>query len=217
MTTIHPSHLRASRRTPLPVHRARPTVFLFTGHIVDAPDRAVPRFPASAVPAAALRIAHALHEADARPGDLALTQGAAGGDLLFCHAALQLHLSLALLQPFDETTFVHASVAHRGPDWVARYEAVRRQIPGQAVQSAPLVLGALKPGQDAYARCNEWLLATARQAAATPASLHVLALWDGEGGDGPGGTAHLVDTARATGARVTVIHPMRPRAQRQVA
>ena len=61
---------------------------LFTGHMVDAPDRAVPRFPATRVDAAAHRIAAVLDEIGAGPEDLALTQGAAGGDLLFAEACL---------------------------------------------------------------------------------------------------------------------------------
>lgn len=206
-----------SLRHWLPVHRAQGRVFLFTGHIVDAPDRPQPRFPASAVPTAAHRIAHALDEASARPGDLALTQGAAGGDLLFCHAALQRHLALALMQPFDETSFVQQSVAPRGDPWLQRYQAVRRHVPRVPLASAPLSLGPLRAGQDGYARCNAWLLATALAAAGSAARLHLIALWDGEAGDGPGGTAHLVAEAEAAGAQITLLHPLRPRSQRQAA
>ena len=61
---------------------------LFTGHMVDAPGRATPRFPATRIDAAARRIAAALDDIGAGPEDLALTQGAAGGDLLFAEACL---------------------------------------------------------------------------------------------------------------------------------
>ena len=36
---------------------------------------------------------------------------------------------------------------------------------------------------------------------------HVIALWDGNTGDGPGGTSDLVAKARAKGWPVTVISP----------
>jgi hypothetical protein len=34
----------------------------------------------------------------------------------------------------------------------------------------------------------------------------VIALWDGGAGDGPGGTQHMVETARKRGARTIVLH-----------
>src|SRR5262245_22211836 len=55
-------------------------VILFSGHMVDAPDRPTPRFPADKEPIAARRIAGALAELGAGPDDLALCQAAAGGD-----------------------------------------------------------------------------------------------------------------------------------------
>ena len=61
-------------------------VFLFSGHMVDAPDRAEPRFPAEKEGIAARAIAAALDQLGAGPGDLALAQAANGGDLLFLEA-----------------------------------------------------------------------------------------------------------------------------------
>jgi len=73
---------------------------LFTGHMVDAPDRAQPRFPATRVDAAARRIGAALDEIGAGPEDLALTQGAAGGDLLFAEACLARGVPLRTLERY---------------------------------------------------------------------------------------------------------------------
>jgi hypothetical protein len=39
----------------------------------------------------------------------------------------------------------------------------------------------------------------------TPRRLTVMALWNGEAGDGPGGTADLLETATALGATPSVI------------
>ncbi len=55
-------------------------VILFSGHRVDEPGRATPRFPLDKVPIAAAAIGQALQRIDAGPDDLALTQGASGGD-----------------------------------------------------------------------------------------------------------------------------------------
>lgn len=63
-------------------------VLLFSGHMIDAPDRKTPRFPADKESIAATKIGEALDKLGAGPGDLALTQGACGGDLLFTEACL---------------------------------------------------------------------------------------------------------------------------------
>jgi len=185
--------------------RARPRqTILFTGHMVDTPDRATPRFPATRVDAAAQRIGAALDEIAAGPDDLALTQGAAGGDLLFAEACLARGVPLRLLLPLSEREFVDASLLPvvDGAAWHARYRAVVDRL-DEPPSEAPSVLGPLAPGDNAFVRANLWLLERARAAAAD--SLVCICLWDGGGGDGPGGTRHLVDAVRAAGGRVVRI------------
>lgn len=63
-------------------------VFLFSGHMIDASDRANPRFPADKEVIAANAIARELQRLDAGPRDLAICSAACGGDLLFAEAAL---------------------------------------------------------------------------------------------------------------------------------
>ena len=185
-----------SAPTP-PPHPRR--VILFSGHLVDAPDRAAPRFPPTYVPAAAAHIAAALDQLQAGPDDLGLTQGAAGGDLLFAEAAQARGMALQFLQPFDEAEFIERSVRPvcDGDDWVARYRAVAARL-----ASPPQVMPASAPGAQAgsgsnappednpFARCNRWLLDTAL--ARGGEQVWLLCLWDGQGGDGAGGTAHMV-------------------------
>ncbi|MDD5033966.1 MAG: hypothetical protein PHE55_04340 [Methylococcaceae bacterium] len=50
-------------------------------------------------------------------------------------------------------------------------------------------LGPLPEGADAYVCCNLWLLDAALAWGAD--KLRFICLWNGAGGDGPGGTAHL--------------------------
>jgi hypothetical protein len=38
-------------------------------------------------------------------------------------------------------------------------------------------------------------------------NLTLIALWDGKGGDGPGGTEHMVSVAEEQGANTQVINP----------
>jgi hypothetical protein len=61
-------------------------VLLFSGHMIDAPDRPTPRFPPEKEPVAAVAIANTIVEIGAGPGDLAICGGACGGDLLFAEA-----------------------------------------------------------------------------------------------------------------------------------
>ena len=56
-------------------------------------------------------------------------------------------------------------------------------------------------GEDPFVRANLWLLASAL-ARRRRAGWCCICLWDGGGGDGPGGTRHLVEAVRAAGGRV---------------
>lgn len=179
-------------KDPTPRH-----VILFSGHMPDAPGRARPRFPPALETAAAQRIAAALDALDAGPADLGLTQGAAGGDLLFAEAAQARGLPLQLVQPFAENEFIARSVrpVRDGERWVARYRAVaaRLDTPPHAMPPAP-------PGDNPFEHCNRCLLDTAL--AHGGERVWLLCLWDGQGGDGAGGTAHMVGEVRARGGHV---------------
>jgi hypothetical protein len=74
--------LRASARTLAEeiLHHRDPRkspgkVFLFSGHMIDTPDRPVPRFPPDKENLAADRIGEALDGLGAGPNDLAIAQG----------------------------------------------------------------------------------------------------------------------------------------------
>ena len=75
-------------------------VILFSGHMIDAPDRTPPRFPPDKEAIAAQKIAETLDELGADSQDLGVTQGACGGDILFAEACRQRGVKLQLLQPF---------------------------------------------------------------------------------------------------------------------
>ena len=192
---------RAMRRTPVPGREWEPrNVFLFAGHMVDAPDRDQPRLPEGAIESAGERIAAVLHGLGAGPDDLALTQGACGADLLFTEACQSLGVRVSWLQPFDEPDFIRRSVVQCGEHWRDRYLAARQRLQ-QPVLAAPNELGEppsyTEPGY-AYERCNRWLLYTALVWGI--GKVHFICLWNGARGDGPGGTADMYDeVAKRTG------------------
>ena len=166
-------------------------VFLFSGHMIDAPDRKSPRFPASKEPIAREAIEAVLDRLDAGPQDLAICGGACGGDLLFAEAALARGVALAMYLPFDVSTFLPKSVTFAGDDWLARFESARAEC---ALHILPAERGELKEGDDPYEQNNLWMLEAASRFGA--GKVQFLCLWDGKGGDGPGGTQHLMDEVR---------------------
>ena len=117
---------RALARVTRPESRWTPgQVFLFSGHMIDAPDRKEPRFPADKEAVAAKAIAEKLDALGAGPQDLALCGGACGGDLLFAEACLARGLKLELRIPFDEPTFIQKSVAFAPGNWTDRFYQVK--------------------------------------------------------------------------------------------
>ncbi|MDD2874657.1 MAG: tetratricopeptide repeat protein [Azoarcus sp.] len=181
-------------------------VFLFSGHMADAPDRATPRLPVGMEPAAAAAIAATLDALGAGPDDLALTQGACGGDILFLEACKARGLRLHLMLPLPEPEFLERSVssATHGARWRARYNRIRREL----VDRPRILSDELgPPGQEEdsnpFERCNRWLLATALSWGI--GKLSFICLWNGEGGDGPGGTAHMYGEVKRRSGKVSWI------------
>jgi len=174
-------------------------VLLFSGHMVDAPGRKEPRFPASKEGVVADEIARLLASPDvaANSSDLAICSGACGGDLLFAEACLTRGTALELYLPFDESTFLANSVDFAGADWRNRFFAARSKA---ALHIATDELGPLRTNEDPYERVNLWMLERAARFGA--AKMIFTCLWNGEGGDGPGGTKHLMDAARRNSAPV---------------
>lgn len=184
-----------------PDHQGQPRhVFLFSGHMIDAPTRPKPRFPAAKEAAAARKIAEALEQLGAGPEDLAFTQGACGGDLLFTEACQQRGVTVQWLQPFDEPEFIQKSVVGHSETWRARYLAAKAKLTTE-IRSAPRELGPLPTGSDPYERCNLWLFETALSYGAN--KVQFVCLWDGGGGDGPGGTAHMYQEVKRRTGQVT--------------
>jgi len=97
-----------------------PGIVVFTGHLLDAPGRAVPRFPASLEAAVAEQIAERLGALNAGIG---YTSAACGADLLFIEAMLARGAEVHVTLPFDRGDFIATSVSYAGPGWLARFES----------------------------------------------------------------------------------------------
>jgi hypothetical protein len=182
-----------------PAHTAESpkNVVLFTGHMIDATDRKTPRFPADKESAAAAAIAKTLADIGVARGDLAICGGACGGDLLFAEACLARGTMLELYIPFDEPTFLANSVDFANADWHERYMAAKSRA---ALHIMPNELGPLPEGDNPYERNNRWMLEAAARFGGE--MMAFIALWNGQGGDGPGGAQHLMEQARQKTARI---------------
>ena len=165
--------------------------------MIDAPDRKTPRFPPDKEPYAAAAITNALSRIGVTRGDLAICGGACGGDLLFAEACLARDMRLEIYIPFEEPTFLANSVDFAGGNWHDRYLAVKSKA---TLHIMPDELGPLPAGQNAYERNNQWMLEQAARFGGE--KIAFISLWNGQGGDGPGGARHLMDEARRKTTRI---------------
>ena len=171
--------------------------------MIDVPGRTPPRFPASKESIAAQKIAEALDKLGAGPDDLALTQGACGGDLLFTEACQQRGVKVHWLQPFREPEFIQKSVVQNDELWRQRYLDAKTKL-AAPIRSAPDELGeppAYAEYGYAYERCNLWLLYTALACGVD--KVNFICLWNGGGGDGPGGTEHMYNEVKRRTGKVS--------------
>lgn len=97
-----------------------PAVGVFTGHMIDAPGRASPRFPASREAEIRAAIEREIDSLDLKIG---YSSAACGGDLLFIEAMLARGAEVNIVLPFAKVDFLATSVAFAGGGWVARFES----------------------------------------------------------------------------------------------
>jgi hypothetical protein len=104
---------------------------------------------------------------------------------------------LRIYLPFDEPTFVTKSVSFADDRWTERFKRVAAEA---EVFIAPDVLGALAEGEGPFERNNLWMLDEAQRMAGDKISF--VSVWNGKGGDGPGGSQHMMEAVRRLGGAV---------------
>ena len=135
-----------------------------------------------------------------RPGTtVGLAAGASGGDLLFHECCAELGIDTRVLLALPREEFRAQSVAPAGGDWAIRFDSLLRKAGANLRIMRPqdgLLDG---PTDNMWQRANLWMIEEAERLAPERA---LLALWDGNTGDGPGGTAHFLEVAGRCGVRV---------------
>jgi class 3 adenylate cyclase/tetratricopeptide (TPR) repeat protein len=169
-----------------------PKVVVFSGHMIDKPDRPRERFPARLADAVKAELRTWLRDERALVG---FSSAACGADILFQEALHELGGEAYVVLPFESDQFVGASVniGSEG-NWQERYHAVLKAATQVVTASAQR----MKAGSISYDYANLVLhgLATVR-ARQLETDLVGLAVWDGLPGNGLGGTASVVSRWQA--------------------
>lgn len=179
---------------------ALPRVAVFCGHRVDAPDRAVPRFPQQLEGAVYEAIHTRLKALDTYVG---FASAASGCDILFLEALLDLGGEFNIVLPYKRDQFVQDAVQD---GTLTRWEERFNRVLSHAREV--IIASDYKPKDDAisYEYSNRLLhgLASIR-AKQLQTGLVSLAVWDRQPGDGHGGTAHTVSYWRQWNSDVEII------------
>jgi hypothetical protein len=194
---------------PPPVASAPRRVILFTGHMIDAPNRAEPRFPPTKVDVAREKIAEAVAAEQKISGGIAygVAGCASGGDIIFHKVCEAMGIPTRIFLALPRELYIRASVAPAGPDWVEDFNRLLRLRPYRVLcesEELPTWLQE-KPNYNIWQRNNLWNLHNAL-AAVGGENVTLIALWNGTSGDAAGGTADMVQKAQDRGAKTIILN-----------
>jgi len=182
---------------------------LFTGHMIDKPDRKEPRFPASKEALVKEEIKKKIIEEKNKLSEnkklLGIAGGACGGDILFHEICEELGIDSHMYLALPRKQFIVESVAFAGSDWIERFDKLYKKLPHPLLSENQELPNWLRKKADynIWTRNNLWLLNSALVNSGINMSL--IALWDGKGGDDIGGTEHMVQEAKKKGAKTMLI------------
>jgi hypothetical protein len=183
-------------------------VLLFTGHMIDAPGRKPPRFPADKVEVARQKINEAIAAEQQISGGIAygVAGCASGGDIIFHQVCEAMGIQTRIFLALPRELYVRESVAPAGPQWVEEFNRLIRSRQVRVLGDSTDLPAWLqeKPDYNIWQRNNLWNLHNAL-AAVGGENVTLIALWNCATGDGPGGTADMVNKARDRGAKTIIL------------
>jgi hypothetical protein len=183
------------------------SALLFTGHMVDLPNRPRARFPPEMETAASREIAAAIDRQLEHVGVsevVAISSLARGGDILFQEHAVARHLASYIVLPFEPQVFLKKSVLGVPTgDWEARFWHIWNRTSCEQRE----VFTSLR-NENPYEACNQRQLQIAQQKSD---EIILVALFGGTADD-VGGTRDLIRRVREAGGRVDLIDTNRLRA-----
>ena len=176
-----------------------PPVVAFSGHMIDAPGRARPRFKPQDEPQA--RAAVASRMAELAPA-AAYGSAACGADLLFLEAARELGCETHVVLPFPAEHFRRTSVDYAGADWIERFERALAAADSVTIASDHAARGSSATFEYANLILTGMALLRARLLDTSMRALAVHAPGDSAPG---GGTASILAAWKQRGLQIDVI------------
>src|SRR5207245_2189151 len=177
-----------------------PSVAVFTGHLIDRPNRHPQRFPPQLESAVRAAIRTRLKKLDAGFG---YASAGCGSDILFLEELLETGGEVNIVLPYDKKQFVKDSVEILpGTNWAVRFEQVLARASAVVTASNQR----LDEGSMSFEYANLLLHGLAQiRARQLETELVPLAVWDQKRGDGPGGSASAVEHWLSLGLDVEMI------------
>lgn len=164
-----------------------PVIVGFTGHMIDAPNRTSPRFPAFIEPQVKMRMQETLNDINAEIG---YSLGASGGDILFLETMLERGGEINMIMPFAIPDFIEASIRFAGNSWVTRFNHLLKLTHNLTYVTEENYLG----DDDLFQFAGLLLFGHSILRAQTlEAEPYLLALWDGKQSGLVGGTSDLIN------------------------
>jgi class 3 adenylate cyclase/tetratricopeptide (TPR) repeat protein len=179
---------------------AIPRVAVFTGHMIDKPERKSPRFPWELETTVRRAITESLVRRNIGMGYCSV---ACGSDILFAEEILKRNGELHVVLPYEAEKFIGDSVdIIAGTAWRERCEAVLASAASVTVAAEHTV----NWGATEYEYANLLLQGLAAvRARQLDTEFIGVAVWDGRKGDGNGGTASTIARWRAFELETDVI------------
>ena len=168
-------------------------VAVFSGHMIDRDDRPAPRFPAKLREA----VRKTIHQwIDDNKAFIGYSSAACGSDLLFQQAIQERGGDSHIVLPYDRKQFRKDSVEFAGEEWSQLFDEVLENATQLTIASPQRTQG----DGVSYDYANQVVrgLATihARELRSNNGQPVGLVVWNNQPGDGPGGTASIVNRWR---------------------
>jgi class 3 adenylate cyclase len=177
-----------------------PRVAVFAGHLIDRPDRPLPRFPPQLEPRVRDALAQHLQQHDIGSG---YASAGNGGDILFLELLRDAGAACHVVLPYNREQFLQDSVDFpAGSTWAERYRSLLDTAAEVVTASDQRMLGGAMSYEYGFLLLDGMAAIRAEE---LETDLVCVALWDGRDGDGPGGTAASVAHWRKAGRHIDII------------
>ena len=97
----------------------KPNLAVFSGHMIDHPERSSQRFPQEIEEQVRIELKRKIAELDI---DIGFTSLASGGDILFMEILKERDAEIKAYMPFNKEDFITTSVANAGMGWIKRFD-----------------------------------------------------------------------------------------------